>query len=90
MNILVTGAKGFVVKNLEANLNNIKNKKNRTRNITITEVLEYDINTEPSLLKEFCQKADFVFSPSKYIETFLEYRKWSVLIHILCALGKKW
>lgn len=61
MNILVTGANGFVGKNLVANLNNIKEGKNRTRNITITEVLEYDIDTDPSLLKEFCQRADFVF-----------------------------
>ena len=61
MNILVTGAKGFVGKNLVANLNNIKEGKNRTRKITIIEVLEYDIDTKPSLLKEFCQKADFVF-----------------------------
>ena len=61
MNILVTGAKGFVGKNLVANLNNIKDGKNRTRSIKITEVLEYDIDTEPFLLKEFCQKADFVF-----------------------------
>ncbi len=61
MNILITGSFGFVGKNLVANLNNIKEGKNRTRNLTITEVFEYDIDTEPSLLKEFCQRADFVF-----------------------------
>ena len=61
MNILVTGAKGFVGKNLVENLKTIKEGKNRTRNIIITEVFEYDMDTAPSLLKEFCKKADFVF-----------------------------
>ena len=61
MNILVTGANGFVGKNLVANLNNIKEGKNRTRNVLVDDVFEYDIDTEPSLLKEFCKKADFVF-----------------------------
>lgn len=62
MNILVTGAKGFVGKNLVANLKNIKENKNRTRpNLIIHEIFEYDLDTEPSLLDEFCEKADFVF-----------------------------
>ena len=61
MNVLITGSSGFVGKNLVENLKTIKEGNNRTRNITITEVFEYDIDTEPSLLKEFCQKADFVF-----------------------------
>lgn len=63
MNILVTGAKGFVGKNLVANLKNIQENKNRTRpGIVIDEILEYDIDTEPALLDEFCAKADFVFN----------------------------
>ncbi len=61
MNILVTGAKGFVGKNLVANLYNIKEGKNRTRNLTIDEIYEYDLDTNASLLDEFCAKADFVF-----------------------------
>ncbi len=62
MNILVTGAKGFVGKNLVANLKNIKENKNRTRpDLVIDEIFEYDIDTEPALLDEFCTKADFVF-----------------------------
>lgn len=62
MNILVTGAKGFVGKNLVANLKNIKENKNRTRpKLVIHEIFEYDLDTEPSLLDEFCEKADFVF-----------------------------
>ena len=62
MNILITGARGFVGKNLAANLYNIKDGKNRTRNLEIDEIYEYDIDTEPSLLEEFCEKADFVFN----------------------------
>ena len=63
MNILVTGAKGFVGKNLVANLKNIQENKNRTRpNLIIDEVFEYDIDTEPALLEEYCEKADFVFN----------------------------
>lgn len=62
MNILVTGAKGFVGKNLVANLKNIQENKNRTRpGIVIEEIFEYDIDTEPALLEEYCKKADFVF-----------------------------
>ncbi len=54
MNILVTGAKGFVGKNLCANLRNIKENKNRTRpNLKIDEIFEYDIDTESSLLDEY-------------------------------------
>lgn len=62
MNILVTGAKGFVGKNLSAALKNIRDGKDRTRNIKIEEIFEYDIDTEKSLLDGFCEKADFVFN----------------------------
>ena len=63
MKILVTGAKGFVGKNLVANLNNIKEGKDRTRpNLHIDEIFEYDIDTYPMLLDEYCAKADFVFN----------------------------
>lgn len=62
MNILITGANGFVGKNLVANLRNIKENKNRTRpDLIIHEIFEYDLDTDPSLLDEFCEKADFVF-----------------------------
>ena len=62
MNILVTGAQGFVGKNLVANLRNIAQGKNRTRpNLHIEEVFEYDLDTDPALLVEYCGRADFVF-----------------------------
>ena len=62
MNILVTGAKGFVGRNLVETLKTIRDGKNRTRNLTIGEIFEYDLDTDPSLLAEFCAKADFVFN----------------------------
>lgn len=63
MNILVTGAKGFVGKNLVANLRNIKEFKNRTRtDIKIDEIFEYDIDTDAALLDEYCKKCNFVFN----------------------------
>lgn len=62
MNILVTGAKGFVGKNLVANLKNIAQGKNRTRpNLHIEEIFEYDLDTNPAQLAEYCARADFVF-----------------------------
>ena len=63
MNILVTGAKGFVGKNLCASLKNIRDCKDRTRpEIKIGEVFEFDIDTDKTLLDEYCAKADFVFN----------------------------
>lgn len=63
MKILVTGAKGFVGKNLCAVLNNIKDGKDKTRpSLHIDEVLEYDIDSTFEQLQEYCQKADFVFN----------------------------
>ena len=62
MKILVTGAKGFVGKNLCAQLKNIKDGKARNYGVTIDEVWEYDIDSVLEQLSEWCQKADFVFN----------------------------
>lgn len=62
MKILITGAKGFVGKNLVVNLYNIKDGKDRTRNLQIDEIFEYDIDSDPSLLDGYCKEADFVFN----------------------------
>ena len=63
MKILVTGAKGFVGKNLCCALNNIKDGKDRIRpDLKIDEVYEYDIDFVPEQLQDWCQKADFVFN----------------------------
>ena len=62
MNILVTGANGFVGKNLCASLSNIRDGKDRTRpGLTIGEIFAYDIDTDPALLDSYCAQADFVF-----------------------------
>ena len=63
MNILITGAKGFVGKNLTEALKNIRDGKDRTRpELVIGEIYEYDIDTDPALLGEYAAKADFVFN----------------------------
>ncbi len=63
MKILVTGAKGFVGKNLCESLKNIQGGKDRTRpNLIIEEIYQYDIDTSERLLDEYCEKADFVFN----------------------------
>ena len=63
MKILVTGAKGFVGKNLCAALKCIKDGKDRRYpELSIEEIYEYDIDTVPALLDEFGAKADFVFN----------------------------
>ncbi len=62
MKILVTGANGFVGKNLVEALKNIKDGKDKTRNITVEEIYCFDIDTDPSVLETACQNADFVFN----------------------------
>ncbi len=63
MNILVTGAKGFVGKNLCASLKNIRDGKDRTRpELKIHEIFEYDLDTAPERLDDYCARADFVFN----------------------------
>ena len=62
MRILVTGANGFVGKNLCASLESIQTGKDRTRpELKVDELYRYDIDTDPALLDEYCAKADFVF-----------------------------
>ena len=62
MRILVTGAKGFVGKNLCAQLNNIKDGKARNYGITVEAVYEYDLDSTPEELDAWCAEADFVFN----------------------------
>lgn len=63
MKILVTGAKGFVGKNLCEALKNIRDGKDRTRPaLQIEEVFEYDIDSSPEQLNDWCRAADFVFN----------------------------
>lgn len=63
MKILVTGAKGFVGKNLCAELKNIRDGKSRRwGDLKIDAVFEYDVDSDPASLGEFCAQADFVFN----------------------------
>ena len=63
MKILVTGAAGFVGRNLVENLKNIRDGKNRTRpNISIQAIYEYDRHNTVEDLEQFCADCDFVFN----------------------------
>ena len=63
MNILITGAKGFVGKNLAEALKNIRDGKDRTRpDLIIEEIYLYDIDSSKDELETACEKADFVFN----------------------------
>ena len=63
MRILVTGAKGFVGRNLCANLRNIQEGKDRRfPELNIEEVFEYDLDSTPQQLDQWCREADFVFN----------------------------
>ena len=63
MKILVTGAKGFVGKNLCTALKNVQEGKDKTRGIDSNiEIFEFDIDTDKALLDTYCKEADFVFN----------------------------
>jgi UDP-2-acetamido-2,6-beta-L-arabino-hexul-4-ose reductase len=63
MNILVTGAKGFVGKNLCAELKNIRDGKDKSfGELIIDEIFEFDVDTDRVLLESYCKKTDFVFN----------------------------
>ena len=62
MKILVTGAKGFVGKNLCAQLNNIKDGKACNYGVAVDVVYEYDLDSTPEQLDKWCREADFVFN----------------------------
>ena len=62
MNILVTGAKGFVGRNFCENLKNIRDGKDRTRSFTVENIFEYDIDSTETELDDYCSKTDFVFN----------------------------
>ena len=63
MKILITGAKGFVGKNLSENLKNIRDGKNKTHpDLKIDEIFCYDIDSSEEELCKYCKEADFVFN----------------------------
>ena len=62
MKILVTGAKGFVGRNLCAQLKNIRDGKARNYGVLVEEVFEYDLDSTPEELDAWCAQANFVFN----------------------------
>lgn len=63
MKILITGAKGFVGKNLCESLKNIRDGKDNSRpGLNIEAIYEYDVDSSPDSLDEYCKNADFVFN----------------------------
>lgn len=62
MKILVTGAKGFAGKNLCAQLKNIRDGKAKNYGIVVDEIYEYDLDSTPEELDNWCKQADFVFN----------------------------
>ena len=62
MKILVTGAKGFVGKNLVESFKNVRDGKDKThKGLSIEEIFSYDIDGTPEELDAYCKEADFVF-----------------------------
>lgn len=61
MNILVTGAKGFVGRNLVETLKTIQDGRNKTRSIHIDEIYEFDKDSDPAELEDYISKAGFIF-----------------------------
>ncbi len=63
MKVLITGAKGFVGKNLISQLSNIKEGKDKSYNVSSElEIFQFDIDTDEKLLDKYCSECDFVFN----------------------------
>lgn len=62
MRILITGAKGFVGKNLVSTLKNIKDGKDKTRSFSVSEIYEYDIDSTIEELDIYTSKCNFIFN----------------------------
>lgn len=93
MKILVTGSRGFVGKNLVENLKNIRDGKDRSRpGLAITDIFEYDVDAESSVLEKACAEADFVFhlagvnrpeNPADYFIAIIQYNRHTVICLVL-------
>ncbi len=97
MNILVTGALGFIGKNLIATLEAIRDGKDKSHGLANDlNILPYDLNTDPALLDIYCMQADFVFhlagvNRPKDVAEFMEgnFGFTSTLLNTLKRHGNK-
>lgn len=97
MNVLITGASGFMGKNLAVNLKNIRDGKDSTKpDLRIDEIYEYDVANTVEDLKRFCMRADFVFNfagvnrpkdPEEFWKGNFEFAK--LLLNTLKGCGNK-
>ena len=63
MNVLITGAKGFIGRNLVSQLRNIQSGKVKNYNVSgELNVFEYDVDSDSKKLEDYCKEADFVFN----------------------------
>ena len=80
MNVLITGANGFVGKNLTQRLFTIQNGRDRTRpGLSIGEVLLCTRETPPETLADYCQKADFVVHLAGVNRPFLSSKQYFLI-----------
>lgn len=95
MKVLVTGARGFIGKNLVENLKNIRDDKDRSRGVEIDTIFEYDVDTPKEDLNTFCQNCDFVFNlaginrPKDVKEFNINHSFLAELLSILKENGNK-
>ncbi len=95
MKILVTGAQGFIGKNLVANLKNVLENKDRSRDVVIDEIFVYDVDTPKELLEQYCAECDFVFhlagvNRPKDVEEFnINHSFLAELLNLLKKHGSK-
>ena len=95
MKVLITGAKGFIGKNLTENLKNVKYSKDRSRDIKIEEIFEFDKDSDPNVLDIFCAECDFVFNlaginrPQNFEEYNINHSFLAELLERLKKLNNK-
>lgn len=95
MKVLVTGARGFIGRNLVENLKNVRDGKDKSRGVAVDEIFEYDVDTPKESLNEYCSKCDFVFNlagvnrPKEAKEFDINHSFLAELLNLLKAHGNK-
>ena len=95
MNVLVTGSKGFIGKNLVENLKNVKEGRDKSRNVIIDNIFEFDVDSGKELLDKYCSECDFVFNfaginrPQNAEEFNINHSFLAELLNLLKKYGNK-